>query len=334
MAADRGPDPERGVSAADSSPGAAGPGILVLGTGALASLFGARLAGQASVTLLGTWPAQIEAVRRAGLAVETPQGEEHGCPAITADPREVPPADFALVLVKSTQTARAVAALPARLRPDGLAITLQNGLGNFEQLAAAVGPERAVLGVTTQGATMLAPGRVREGGHGLTTLGVRPETRARLEVLAGLLARAGFETRLAADLDALVWGKLVVNCAINPVTALVRVPNGGLLERPEALTLAEEAAREVAAVARARGVVLPFSDAAARVREVAQATAANRSSMLQDVLRGAPTEIEAITGAVVEEAQRLGVAVPVNSVLLRLIRSLSADYTDFRRLLD
>jgi len=298
--------------------------VAVIGTGAMGSLFGARLSPHAQVTMLGTWQEHIEAIRREGLVIETAQGTERVRLAATSDVDEVPPADLALVLVKSTQTQRAAGQLAAVLRPDGLALTLQNGLGNLEWLQRAVGVERAVQGVTTQGATLLGPGRVREGGRGVTTLGWQPHLAHRLEDVADLFDRAGFETRVSADLNALMWGKLAVNCAINPLTALLRIPNGALLDNADALALAEAAAREAAAVARAQGIVLPFADPAARVREVARATAANRSSMLQDILRGAPSEIEAINGAVVREGERLGVPTPVNRTLWHMVRAMEA----------
>ncbi len=115
-----------------------------------------------------------------------------------------------------------------------------------------------------------------------------------------------------------------MNAGINALSAILNVPNGELLARTEARTLMEQAANEVAAVAHAKGIALPFADAAAEARRVAAATAANLSSMLQDVLRGAPTEIDAINGAVVREGARLGVPTPANETLLRLVAARAA----------
>ena len=140
-----------------------------------------------------------------------------------------------------------------------------------------------------------------------------------------MFERAGLEAHTVApgQVDSLLWGKLAVNCAINALTALLRVPNGELLARPDAAAVMDEAATECAAVARARGIPLPFADAAAQARSVAAHTASNRSSMFQDILRGAPTEIDAINGAVAQAGARLGVAVPVNTTLWRLVRALA-----------
>jgi 2-dehydropantoate 2-reductase len=127
---------------------------------------------------------------------------------------------------------------------------------------------------------------------------------------------------LTDDLDGLVWGKLVVNAGINALSALLRVLNGALAELPNARELLSEAVAEAAAVAQARGVALPYADPIAHTLSVARATAANQSSMLQDILRGSRSEIEAINGAVVREGMRLGVATPVNATLTRLVRAL------------
>jgi 2-dehydropantoate 2-reductase len=201
---------------------------------------------------------------------------------------------------------------------DGLALTLQNGWGNRETLEQALGSERVALGITTMGATLLEPGRVRMGGQGPITLG----KHARLQPLADLLAAAGFDVRHADDVSGLAWGKLVINAAINPLTALLRVPNGELLARPSARELMGQAAAEAAAVGVARGLHLPFADPIAAAEDVAQRTAANHSSMYQDVQHGRPTEIDAICGAVVQSGERTGVPAPVNRALWLLVRAL------------
>ena len=287
--------------------------LSILGTGAMACLFGARLAAVADVTLVGTWAEGLAALEEHGILVEGSSGDSSTIPVRAARlGADIPPASLVLVLVKAWQTESVAGHLDSLLTPTGIALTLQNGIGNLEKL----GP-RAHLGVTTQGATLLGPGRVRPGGAGPTHV-------AGPEWVVELLQRAGFEAHQtgAAQVDGLVWGKLAVNCGINALTALLRVPNGELLARPDAAQLMERAAAECAAVAGAKNIQLPFTDPAARVREVAQKTAVNRSSMFQDILRGAPTEIEAINGAVAREGESLGVPAPVNETLWRLVKAL------------
>ena len=295
--------------------------VLIVGTGALACLFAARLAEKGvQVRLLGSWPEGLEALRSQGVRIVETDGSEHAYPVeVTADPADCVASRLALVLVKSWQTEHAARQLASCLSPDGLALTLQNGLGNRERLVEFLGAPRVALGVTTYGATLAGPGRVRPGGTGTVSLGVHP----RLAPLANLLGGAGFAVELAPEVDSLLWSKLVINAAINPLTALLRVPNGELLVRPEARTLLASAAGEAAAVASACGQRLIQSDPVAAAEAVAHQTAGNTSSMLQDVLRGAPTEIDAICGAIVAAGKACDIPVPVNRALWLLVKALA-----------
>jgi 2-dehydropantoate 2-reductase len=143
-----------------------------------------------------------------------------------------------------------------------------------------------------------------------------------IDLAASLLQRAGFDVEIVAEALDLLWSKLVINAAINPLTALLGVPNGELLRRPSAQALMGTVATEAAAVAAARGQVLTFSDPVAAAAAVAQRTAVNHSSMLQDVQRGAPTEIDAINGAIVKAGEMQNVPTPNNHTLWLLIKAL------------
>ncbi len=296
--------------------------ILITGTGALATLFAARLsrAGH-TVTLLGSWPAGLEALQQHGARLIERDGNESAYVVrATADPAQCRGAKFALVLVKAWQTARVARQLAECLSEDGVALTLQNGLGNHETLIEELGNRRVALGVTTTGATLLGPGLVRAGGEGILSVERHPAIGPVIEALRS----AQFQVEIVAEARSLIWGKLVINAAINPLTALLRVPNGELLKRPSAQKLMYALAHEAAAVARAEGVSLPFADPAQAAEDVAQKTASNHSSMLQDVLRGAPTEIDAICGAIVRYGQKHSVPTPVNQVCWQLVKALRA----------
>ena len=293
------------------------PSILIVGTGAMAGLFGARLGSHAEVTLLGTWKAGLEALTRDGIHLHE-NGSVLQVPVrVSSNPADCQGTEIALFLVKSWQTQRAAAMLAKCLAPRGVALTLQNGLGNLELMEAELGPQRVALGVTTVGATVLGPGKVRVGGTGVTYVAPHP----RLEPLVDVLQTAGFEVHPADNIESLVWGKLAVNCGINALTALLEVSNGELLVRPGARATMQAAAQETARVAAAKGVKLPYLDPVEQVEDVIRRTASNISSMLQDIRRRAPTEVNAINGAVVEIADRLGVPAPVNRTLLNLVRA-------------
>jgi 2-dehydropantoate 2-reductase len=296
------------------------PHVVIAGTGAMACLFGARLsAAGVPVTLMGTWEDGLKALRKDGIRVSEQDGRENVYPVRTAkDPSKVQKSHLALVCVKSWQTERASQQLAGCLAREGVALTLQNGMGNFETLENLLGPQRAALGTTTAGANMLAPGIVRPGGEGVISL----EDQKRTRLLRELFSTSGFAVQTVADPVELLWGKLVINAAINPLTALLNVPNGELLARPQARSLMGAAAKEAAAVAAAQGILLPYPDPAAAAESVAARTAANLSSMLQDVLRGSPTEIDAISGAVVRAGEAASLPVPVNRTLWNLVKAM------------
>ena len=287
----------------------------------MACLFAARLsAAEVAVTMLGGWPAGLEALRQYGVTVVEADGSERSYPVQVADdPSTCTGARHALVLVKSWQTERAARQLAECLATDGVALTLQNGIGNREKLARLLGGQRVALGVTTTGANLVGPGRVRPAGKGVISLGAHPL----MGQMAVILRAGGFLVETSSDPNGLLWGKLVINAAINPITALLGITNGELLERLPARVLLTTVAREAAAVAVAQGVRLPYPDPVVAVETIVRRTAANRSSMLQDVARGAPTEIDAICGAIVEAGERTGVATPANRTLWQLVKALS-----------
>lgn len=291
--------------------------ILIVGTGAMASLFAARLAGVAEVTLLGMWEEGLDALETQGVRlVETGETEESFAVRVARSTEACTGAKMAIVLVKAWQTRRAADQLADCLHPRGIALTLQNGLGNQEILEGALGVERVGFGVTTTGATILDPGRVRSGGKGPIHFKPQPS----MNPLVELLTKAGFEMDPVEDVQGLLWGKLVINAGINPLTALLEVPNGALLASSSIMEVMVSAAEETASVAAALGVKLPFADPGAQVMDVARSTGENISSMLQDIRRGAPTEVDAISGAIVREGERAGIATPINWTLWHLVQ--------------
>lgn len=296
--------------------------VAIIGIGAMGSLFAARLHTSCDLIMCGRWPAQVEAVRRNGMTLIDRDGDtsQHRV-KIVDDVSGMDRVDLVLLLVKSHSTGEAAALAGQILRSDGLVLTLQNGLGNVEKISAVIASTRVIAGSTAHGATMLRPGVVRHAGEGKTYIARPTSPIPNFERLLQLFERARLEISVVDDMRSVVWSKLVVNAGINPLTALLRVPNGYLVENDQACQLLTLAAEEAARVARAQGISLDYENAGQRALAVATATAKNHSSMLQDVLRGAPTEIEAITGAIVAIGEELRVPMPVNTILLRLMRT-------------
>jgi 2-dehydropantoate 2-reductase len=294
--------------------------ILIVGTGALATFFAARLSQAGySISMLGSWKAGLDALQQTGARLIDSDGNEHRFNVqAVSDPRECGEIKYALVVVKAWQTEHVAEQLKECLAADGVAVTLQNGLGNRESLARSLGSNRVALGTTTTGATLLGPGLVREGGEGIISV----ERHPILDPIAKALTSANFNVSFVEDAQSLIWGKLVINAAINPLTAILRVPNGKLLELASTREMMQTLATEVAQVAQAENIPLPFADPFAAAEEVALKTSANHSSMLQDVLRAAPTEIDAICGEVVTVGKKHQIDTPVNWACWKLVKAI------------
>lgn len=293
--------------------------ILILGSGAMACLFAAKLSqARFSIQMLGRWEEGLKAIAEKGVLLESPDGQRQSFEVQAfSSPSAIKPVSLALVLVKSWQTVRAAEDLKTCLSPDGFALTLQNGLGNLEILSESLSPQRALIGSTTAGATLLEAGVVRPAGKGKVVVGKHKGAASFLEIMR----LAGFDIESAENIQTLIWGKLVINCAINPLTAILEVMNGELLTLEPAYKLMETAAREAGQVASMLEITLPYPDPGAAAAQVAQDTAQNYSSMLQDIQRSAPTEIDAISGAVANAAHQLGMDAPINRALWRLVKA-------------
>lgn len=297
--------------------------IAIIGAGALGSVIGFHLAPVIAITLVDPWAEHVSAINAYGLRCACNGEEQTRSIPATTDPAHLEPVDVALITVKAAQTTWAAEVAARLLKPGGVAYTLQNGLGNAEILSARLGPYRVGQAVTTLGATLLGPGWVKLAGRGPTTFGAAPSLSIAY-ALANTLRSGGLPAGVSTNLDSLVWGKLIVNVGINALTAILRVPNGALASIPAAAELVRRAVEEAVAVAHAAGIALALTDPVAETLAVAQMTAANRSSMLQDILRGAPTEIDTINGAIVREGRRLGVPTPFNAMLCDLVKALEA----------
>jgi 2-dehydropantoate 2-reductase len=306
--------------------------ILIAGAGALGSVVGGLLAAAGwPVTLLGR-AAHLQAIARRGLRIEGLFGT-HCVRGLTcaSTVRDLPDAyDTILLTVKAYDTASMAASVAPHLAPEGTVISLQNGLGNVEAVAAAVGAARTLGARVIFGAELPEPGRARVTVFADPVLvgspdpadARRQETAVRW---AGHLAAAGIPAEPTDRLLGELWAKVLYNAALNPLGALLGLPYGALPGQPDTRAIMDAVLDEAFAVARADGIDLAWPDADA-YREtfygrLVPVTAEHRSSMLQDIERGRPTEVDAINGHVVARGEARKVPTPVNATLSRLVRA-------------
>ena len=303
--------------------------VAIIGAGAMGSLFGALLAeGGHEVWLCDIWQDQIRALKQSGLKIES-EGETRNVRLnATGDPRQIGESELVLIFVKSTQTDSAAESAALLAGQNGWVMTLQNGMGNAETIAKHTPSNRILAGTTAHGATMLEAGSIRHAGAGPTTVGMWAGGEKEFQIarqIADQFTQAGIESTAVEAVRPVIWDKLLVNVGINAITALTGIKNGQILDLVLTRELSRAAVEEAASVAQAQGIEIR-QDPAAHVFKVAAATAANRSSMGQDVDHRRPTEIKAINGFVVREADRMGLAAPVNRALTALVETMEAHY--------
>jgi 2-dehydropantoate 2-reductase len=292
----------------------------ILGAGAVGCIVGGRLAlaGQ-RVGLINRSPQTRDAVAAHGLLL-TLDGQRHTArvEAYTVD--EVPPARVVVVLTKTHQLEEAVLGVRAAVG-DAVWVSLQNGLGNGARLAALVGPERTVHGVTMLPAVLSAPGEASTMGASTTWLGAfAPAAQAACEAIAADWVAAGIDAHVEAQVENNIWQKACFNTAMNALCALSQGGPGLMAYVPDGLVLAHELVDEISAVALADGAQVDVGKVHALVEMGCAQHRFHKPSMLQDILAQRLTEVEALNGFVDARAQALGVAAPMNRMLLRLLR--------------
>jgi 2-dehydropantoate 2-reductase len=290
--------------------------IFVLGSGAIGSLYGAKLAARNDVTLVGR-PDHIRAIKESGLRIEGLESEIVRVRAATHID-QIPPDALILLTTKVPAAAAALEPIASLVRDDTTIVALQNGLNSDEIARAAVGGRGTVLrGITQFGAIFDQPGIIQYMAKGYTLL----EDHERSARIAAVLNAAELDCRISRDITAEVWRKLIFNCVVNPVTTIIESKVGGIVD-PRLDRLKQLIIDECLAVAKTAGVIVKgdwISDI-----DAAYAGSPNTVSMQQDLLRGRVTEIDYLNGAVVELGARHGVQCPVNQGLTRIIKAMEA----------
>jgi 2-dehydropantoate 2-reductase len=266
-------------------------------------------------------------INQQGVVVEGIAGNWQVQVKATANASEINKADLVIICVKSYDTKEACSQVKSITAENGYVITLQNGIGNIEIINEVIGAERVIGGVTNLGATLIDIGRVRYAGKGETVIGrIDGKIPVEMRSIREIFNKSGLETRISRDIRGLLWSKLIINVGINALTAITRLNNGRLIEFEGTRKILREAVTEAIRVAKRKRIKLIYDDPLAKVEAVCEATAANVSSMLQDVLKKKRTEIDFINGVIVRQGQELGISTAANSVLVDLVKTIEASY--------
>jgi 2-dehydropantoate 2-reductase len=300
--------------------------IVILGAGALGGLIGARLAESGEdVTFLEVNVARATLLAEQGLFLsESDKGEQHVRVKVVTTLEGQPPADLLFVAVKSYQTESAVRAGLPVIGENTWILSTQNGIGNVDQIRSVVGGDRLLTGITFHSIQHTGPNRMRYRA-GIKPIQMAPvdgRITDQVRAIGEVFRKAGMATEVVESVDAVVWQKLVHNAVVNPVSALTGMSCSELLEDDDMQGLMRGLCLEIAGVMKARGT--PLEDPEDPYRPIVrsqQALARNRPSMWQDLVRGFRTEIDAMNGGIVAEAERLGLQAPLNWAIVQLVHS-------------
>jgi 2-dehydropantoate 2-reductase len=290
--------------------------IAVMGAGAVGCYYGAMLARAGCEVTLIARPQHVEAVRRAGLRLQSSTFDEQVRLHAATGPDEARGAELVLFSVKSTDTEAAGKAMAPYLGRDSAIVTLQNGVDNAERLAATLKRE-VVPAVVYVAVEMAGPGHVRHHGRGELVIGRSGASEA---VVAAFRA-AGVPAEASDNVAGALWAKLIVNCAYNALSAITQLPYGRLVQGSGVPDIMRDVVDECLAVARAAGVQIP-GDMHEAVLRIAQTMPGQYSSTAQDLARQKKTEIDHLNGFVVRKAASLRVPTPANRTLFALVKLL------------
>jgi 2-dehydropantoate 2-reductase len=300
--------------------------ILIVGAGALGGLVGAYLtrAGE-DVWLLDVNAARARQLRESGLRI-TRIGHDELCVPLQAVTSldGAAPFDLVFVAVKTYQTEAAIASAVGATAAHTRFLSLQNGIGNAETLARLVGADRVVCGITYHSVQHAGPGRLhyRAGIKPIQIAPVNGSMTPEIEEIARVFRAAGFDTDVVENVEHAIWQKLLHNATINPVSAVTGLTCRELLADEDLMAFMRGLCAEIVTVMVAHGIPIvdpedPFRPLIGSLRALGK----NRPSMWQDLARGKRTEVDALNGAIVAEAERLGLQAPHNAALVRFIHS-------------
>lgn len=298
--------------------------ITVLGAGAMGMLFGGYLSKQNDVTLLDVDHARIEKIQKDGVVIREKDGSENVFyPKAVTDCDDLPEMDLILVFVKSMYTIAALSSNQSLIGPNTYLMTLQNGAGHDEKLLQFADSDHVIIASTQHNSSLIDNGHINHGGSGKTMVGLLGGSSGLLEPLAENFNACGLECETSADIKRQIWTKLFTNTAASSLTAVLQVPLGFIHSDPSARRLMEELAKEATAVANADcGGGFDAQKVIETVDTVCRNAPNGYTSIYADVKNGARSEVDTISGAVIEAASEYGIPVPYHEMVVKLIHAL------------
>jgi len=311
--------------------------IAILGIGSIGGIFLGALADSDAELIAVSRGLQASKISEWGLTLHTPEGTvEHFPPnsftVFDSDSGPIPSSlvnscDFTLICGKSYSTSTLAQMAFELLSEDGIAISMQNGLGHAEYLSSLIG-QKNVLGCTVTHGAWKDMDSVHWAGRGEITLGSLDglEPTQKVNQFMELLDSSKLSPKWSGDIKKEIWIKLLINIAINPICAITGLRNGEILSQNDIWNQAQSSMEEASIIANASGINLDDVDLAKKLKSIIKSTEKNRCSMLQDIMSGKRTEIDSLCGIIVSKGESLGVPTPLNAMLYAIIKGIEDAY--------
>lgn len=298
--------------------------IAILGAGAMGALFGGYLSRENQVYLVDVDASRVQWIREHGVRVREQSGEEIPLtPTAVSDTAGLPEMDLVIVFVKAMYTEAALEGNKHLIGPETYLMTLQNGAGHEAKLLRYADREHVIIGTTQHNSSILGNGYVNHGGSGKTTIGLLSGKSDGIGKIAEAFTASGFECTTSDAVKAEIWTKLFLNTSASSLTAVLQVPLGFIVDDPYASRLMEKLAREAVAVANAEGLAQFEAEAVIEgIKCVLRNGRGGYTSIYADVKNGARSEVDTISGSVVEAARALNVPVPYHEMVVSLIHAM------------
>jgi len=305
--------------------------VLIVGSGAMGSRYGVALhKGGAEVVLFDVNKEHTKAISENGLMVHSDGEARTYKIAATSDIQKVGAFDYAFVFTKAIHTISAMETVAPALRDSTIIVTLQNGMGNVETLRKLAPKSPIIAGTTNYAAALLGPGQLEANGSGITKVQLVHGSDSKIaEELAKVLEAGGIHVDVVNDIEYYIWAKVAFNAALNTVTALTGLSVGDVGAAPESLDMVFRIAKDVAKVARSKGINLSDEEACDSIRSVMdpKMSSGHHPSMLQDVMARRKTEVDCICGKVLEAGASTGAETPYLKSAYSLIKAIESNYS-------
>lgn len=302
--------------------------IAVIGAGAMGCLYGAYLSKNHDVYMIDALDAQVKAIAESGISIEEKNGETVVYPNVHAfvSGHCKEKVDMVIVFVKSTYTEQALEQNKDLFKESTIVMTLQNGAGNDRKIEQYIDQKNIIIGTSKHNAVNLGKGRIKHPAKGVTTIGSNHDAVPVVDIAANLLVHADLEVDVADDIQRIIWSKLLVNLSVNTFTAITQTPIGYMIKNQHAWDFAKRLVYEAIEVAEADGTYFDRREALDMVKSVCETAGDGYSSMYQDRKNHVKMEIDAINGAIVEQAKLYGVPTPYNTLIVDLIHAIEGAY--------